>query len=986
MFQLAVLLAVLPAATVEPAQVPAQGRQSAVLTMERAGMVRLQARGGDGTACTVVDQLRGPFASSGVVGREECSLDLLLDVGRYKLRLESPARGKPRANVALTATIFGEVNATPVGLAPGRPVEQQLPEGKQASFWFRVEKRGPVAVRVAGRTAGAVHLWRAGEWREELTPHRFQPEPGAGQPIHEWWVQGVLEPGDYQVIAYGTSPLKFTRGDESSLLTVELGFATSQERTLRAVLPASGTVAVATGKEPLTALLSVENPGAGRVRVSVHPLREDGSRMQEEEGNCVVEPKAQVAECAIRVGDGRHVLLARGPTGAAVHLRWVPRRQSGALLDGEYLEPGQRLPMEPLPPGEYLLGIHDVPGDRDSSPLGCALERQPERGGPREVLAWDAPKVGGSRTYQRAFNYARYESLWFEVTEAAEYAVSTGGERKSTCELYRVMGDGLERVTEGDQKGCRVTRRLSPGLYELKLNGGSEGIEKVRIGVPGRDTGETPARSACSIRTRLDPGFRYTLLASRSGRVAARGLVARRMPATLESPLPIEIPAGETFTLPVGGVGQIRIATPGGSPAGCHLAKGGAGQWRDGACWLDAKGQDELGITARPGAPLLAWIMRPAPPRPVEPALQFQPVRSDIPRLAPGEAARFDFEPNQDRAVVFDVKEPALYDVGTEGLLGTSCSVRTPALSQLASDRRGGRGRNCLVSAFLRPGRYLVSVRAEAPSRGRAAVVLVRRPGREVGKQEGEGQRFFRVEAGELIRQTIAIPRAGRWELSATALGAQLRCRLEDKEGWPLEQVPGPCRTTQELPEGEVHWTQLPLTVESMRRNAVAPERPPVVLRGDAEVHELALWRPYSAELGKDGKDDFRFSVPAEGDVSILLTNGMLGRLFREGESQAIEIIPPGEGGPPVAAEDEASSEPQSQPEDESHVDEGEGGGRNTVTGKKEAARRTAKTRARCPAMSPRRPRAGAPLHRRFSSSARRRASSSTCLPGAIGW
>jgi hypothetical protein len=923
--QLAVLLAVLPAATVEPAQLPAHGRESAFLTMERAGMVRLQARGGGGTACTLVDQLRGPFASSGIAGREDCSLDVLLDVGRYKVRLDSPGKGK--GNVALSAILFDEVNPTPVGLTPGRPVEAQLPEGKQASFWFRVEKRGPVAVRVAGRTAGAVHLWRAGEWREELTPPRFQPEPGAGQPIHEWWLQGVLEPGDYQVTAYGTSPLKFTRGEESALVTVELGFATSPERTLRAVLPASGAVVVATGKEPLTALLSVENPAAGRVRVSIHAAREDGFRMQEEEGNCVVEPKAQVAECAIRVGDGAHVLLVRGPAGAAIHLRWVPRRSSGALLDGEYWEPAQRLPMEPLPAGEYLLGLHDVPGDRDASPLGCALERQPERGGPREIVGWSAPRVGAGRTYQRAFNYARYETLWFDVTDGGEYAISTGGERKSSCELYRVVGDGLERLTEGNPRGCGMTKRLSPGLYELKLTGGSEGIERVRIGLPGRETGETPARSACSLRARLDPGYRYVLLASRTGRVAARGLAARRLPLTLESPLPVEVAAGETLTLPIAAsAGQIRIATPGGSPAGCHLAKGGAGQWRDGACWLGAVGPDELGIAAKPGAPLLAWILRPAASRPAEPARPFQAAKGEIPRLSPGETARFDFEPSQRRALVFDVKEAGLYDVGTEGLLATTCSVRTPALSQLASDSRGGRGRNCLVSAFLRPGRYLISVLAEAPSRGRAGVALTRRPGREVGKLDGEGERFFRAGAGELVRQRIAVPNPGRWELTATALGAQLRCRLEDGDGWPLEPVPGPCRTTQELPVGEVLWTQLPLTVESMRRSSAAPERPSVVLRGN-ELHDLALWRPYSAELGKDGRDEFRFVVPADGRVSILLTNGMLGRLYREGESQAIEIVPPIEGGAPAPEASETPPPPEAEEVEPRYEGSGDGDG-----------------------------------------------------------
>jgi hypothetical protein len=525
-------------------------------------------------------------------------------------------------------------------------------------------------------------------------------------------------------------------------------------------------------------------------------------------------------------------------------------------------------------------------------------------------VAWDAPRVSGARTFQRAFNYARYESVWFDVTEGGEYAISTAGERKSSCELYRVLADGLERLTEGNPKGCGMTRRLSPGLYELKITGGTEGIERLRIGMAGRESGETPYRTGCRLRARLEAGFRYALLANRTGRVAARGVVARRLPLAVESPMPIEIPAGETVTIPVAGPGgQLRIVTPGGAPAGCHLAKGGAGQWRDGACWIDLKGPDELGIAGKQDAPLLAWIMRPAAARPAAAAASFRPSTQALPSLAVGASARLDFEPGQAQALVFDVKEAGLYDVGTEGLLATACAVRTPALPQLASDRRGGRGRNCLVSAFLRPGRYLVSVQAEAPSRGRAGVLLTRRPAREVGRLDGEGERFFRAGPGELIRQRVVLPKAGRWELSATALGAQLGCRLEDRDGWPIEQVPGPCRTTQELPAGEVLWTQLPLTVESMRRNAMAAERPPVVLRGNDEVHELAPWRQYPAELGKDGKDEFAFTVPSEGQVSILLTNGMLGRLHREGESEAIELVPPADGGPQTGAVWDGSDE-----------------------------------------------------------------------------
>src|SRR6266496_3946031 len=102
MLALAALTALAAAATVSPAQVPASGRQSTLLTVARSGMVRIATRGAGGTACTLVDQLRGPFASSGAVGTRECALDLLLDAGPYELLLDSPAKGKGQVTVAAT--------------------------------------------------------------------------------------------------------------------------------------------------------------------------------------------------------------------------------------------------------------------------------------------------------------------------------------------------------------------------------------------------------------------------------------------------------------------------------------------------------------------------------------------------------------------------------------------------------------------------------------------------------------------------------------------------------------------------------------------------------------------------------------------------------------------------------------------------------------------------------------------------------------------
>src|SRR5207302_9619729 len=128
--------------------------------------------------------------------------------------------------------------------------------------------------------------------------------------------------------------------------------------------------------------------------------------------------------------------------------------------------------------------------------------------------------------------------------------------------------------------------------------------------------------------------------------------------------------------------------------------------------------------------------------------------------------------------------------------------LRTPTVLQVAHDQGSGRGRNCLVQAYLRPGRYLLTVRTEGRSRGRAGVVMTRRAPVAAEAVATDGGAFFRAAAGELIQQNLTVrparsrqrgARAGV-RLDTTAQGAQLSCRLDDADGWPVVRIPAPCR------------------------------------------------------------------------------------------------------------------------------------------------------------------------------------------------
>ncbi|MGZ3461006.1 MAG: hypothetical protein ACXU86_21165, partial [Archangium sp.] len=80
-----------------------------------------------------------------------------------------------------------------------------------------------------------------------------------------------------------------------------------------------------------------------------------------------------------------------------------------------------------------------------------------------------------------------------------------------------------------------------------------------------------------------------------------------------------------------------------------------------------------------------------------------------------------------------------------------------------------------------------------------------------------------------------------------------------------------------------------------MRRTALERVEPPVVLKGD-KVHPLLFNKWYRADLGKDGKDEFSFDVPARMDVFFTLTHGMQGRLYTvgaDGSLKPVEVIAP---------------------------------------------------------------------------------------------
>jgi len=900
--------------SVEPASLPAQGGQLATLRLDRAGMVHLSARSEAGTACVVVDHLRGPFAQAGQEGRENCELDLFLDAGVYRVRLTSPARGK--GQVTLGARAFEELAPRPVALEPGQVEERELAPGQQVSYWVRVPARGPVALRVVGRTAGLVRLWRDGEWIEELAQEERELSLRPGQPQRAWLLRGVLEAGDYRLTVYGTAARRWTEGQETNALQVAHGFPPAPaERALSFVLPATGQLAVEVPRGRLAAFLALDRAPEHPVSLEVWALGQGEGRFAglRSQGTCSVAPRAVVPACQARsLADAPHALTLSGPPGAAGLLRWAGTTDGGLLADDLYARASGQLSFEAPEAGEYLVSVDDVPMDPDAPPLGCLLEST--RRVRRELREADFLELGPGRRFERSFNHDGHAStIWFELGAASVVDIQTGGGLGTRCELFRFEGAERRRLASSEDvadKACRLRPPLAPGRYELRLYEGQPGIERLSLapteassalfGLGAGGGGALVTKAACRLeRVALEAQGRYRVVLPRVGQVGARGLHLRRLPLDLTRPLPLTLEAGERLRLPVDLRTALEVRAVGGAGFTCALASGARGESRGGVCRLPAPaGRDELSLENPGGEALGVVVLRARPPVARQPLQPLEPRARSFPALAPGQALRFDFERGQAHSAILQVAEPGLYHLTTEGLLATECRVRTPVFSALFSDQGSGRGRNCLVASYLRPGRYLLTATALGASRGRAGLrVSARRVVDKLGVA-GEGESFFRAQADELVLQRLTVKAAGPHRLGTVAQGVGLQCRFEDREGWPLRPVPSPCQLQAELEAGEYRWMQLPLTVESMRRTYLEPVRPPRVLAGE-QVHPIGPNRVYACELGPDGKDEFRFALAAELDLGVRLTDGMQARLLRvvEGKpDEVVELIPPQAG------------------------------------------------------------------------------------------
>lgn len=892
------------AATIEPARVPAAGRQTALLRITEPGRYALSVASGAGTGLQLTDQMAGPGPVSGAAGERDGRVDLLLDRGTYRLVTHGAQRAAGEAR--LEARPFRELSAPqPPLLVEGRPLQATLGDLEQRSWWLQVDEPRRVLLEVAGRNLSDLRLFGEGGWLLDVTPVQHTVEPEPGRPLRSCRIAARLERGLYLLTAFGGPDEPWPAGGAEHPLHLRSGLPQLGEagRTRYRVGPFGSDSYLVPAS---VTFVQLELPEAGAARLQESPFSEAGDPFEARprEAELTKKHREPVVSLSIPAQGQPHLITVRAPAGQPYVLQHFVERDSYEFRAS----------------GRYWIGtVHSGhPQDNADATALVTVSPRPARG--VEPLLSQVVAIDGARGWARRCNLLEPLTVFFRVGETGTYEVlSRGTKARFRFEPFLISRPADYR--EPPLQGGGSTWELEAGWHVLTAVPDEPGIMEAAVRPvgkldavwdllkPDRAMRGEPVRPAVTFpAAALDWDHTYTVWLNRRPGVRS-GIVLRQLPVDLAQPLPLALaPGGEVpVAARAGEPGTIRAE----SEAGEALEiRAGTGPWVKSL--EAAPGTLELRVRNAGAQSVIAALRleprrlradAPLPTLPTLPASALAPL-PEFPELDAAAPRFLDLASGGSATFAVRAAEPAFHTLESTGLLDTAGTLRSRFIPSLAQAGAGGSGRNFLIGAFLRDGLYQLTVAAQGPSRGHLGLRLRRAPLRDGGALRDGAPARVTVAAAEGVLHGFEIVEAGIYRVSAFAAGRPLACRLEDAEGWPLER-PGlstpferrfePGRYRLLLPPGAVGARRVTLLERLVEPPRLSGHGPHALALGRTVEH---VWEEPAAGAERV-PDRWEFSLPAAAGLSVRLTGEMQGEIRRSGDGPGAEplaLVQPGRG------------------------------------------------------------------------------------------
>jgi hypothetical protein len=889
------------AATLSRTEVPAAGRQDAIVNVSAFGRYALTVASSQGTALLFVDRMAGPGPEDGTTGAKDGRLDLLLDRGEYKLVTLGHAKASGTAQLAVHP--FRELHAPqPPLLVELKPVDETLADFQQASYWLQIDEPRIVAIEVAGRNLADLRLWRDGTWLDETTPECGNIEPTKGHPMLACRIGARLAAGLYLLTAYGGP-----------------GRAWSEDA----------------GRHPLVLRYGIPRlPQAGRQRMTVGPLGYDRFLIPGTTTYFRVElPEARPAELKVgqaepsrpfQIGQARTATIEKKsvPPAAEVTIPSTPERDHVLTVTAEA---GQPYILQQFRAsntyqfdlsGEYWISTVHSGHPEDSVDATVIVARWTHFGQERAAFLDQTVEIDGSHGWARRCNLLDPMTVFLKVGSQGKYEILTEGV-SATSRVEPFFTSRPAHYEPPKFRPSGATWDLDPGFYVLTVEPETRGILDIVVRPFGvvthalellgkrSEAEQTPLHaSAIFPRVSLDRDHSYMVYLNDQPGVRS-GVVLRPLPLDLSEALPVtQAPNADVST----SFQALERATLRARDEDGGLL----------AMSVDG-GKPEKEITVDKGEHNV--VIHNPEPRTVVYSLGLEPVRlqssTPLPPIPPATLAtlpRFpvltaaeplflDLDRGSATTFLVQADTPALYRLETSGLLATEGNVRTRTVLSLDREAGNGIGRNFLIQQYLRPGDYQLTIRPQGSSAGHLGVALTQTPITDGGMLAAGLAARITLPPGHGVVYRFTIPSRGEYHLRALGLGHDFRCRLEDADGWPIEPPNIQADITRTFEAGTYRLVLLPEGVVTRRVTILEAVPEPLRYTGHGP-HALPLdhqvdhvWEE-PVEGGERAPDLWEFSLPAAVPARIDLSGEMEGQLARIDHESASNVasLPPGKG------------------------------------------------------------------------------------------
>jgi hypothetical protein len=888
------------AAVLSKADLPARGRQESILTITTFGRYAVMVKSEQGTGLQLIDRMAGPGTISGGAGERDGRLDLFLERGDYKIITHG--HDKASGTVHLEAHPFLEKNAPqPPALVDYKLTGTELKDLEQASYWLEIKEKKFVVLEAAGRSLADLRLWKDGAWLIDAAPVIATIQPKTGQPLRVCRLVVELEPGLYLLSAYGGVALPWAEDSGMHPFYLrsgipELGSVTRKRffispfGTDRYIVPGSSTYFRIELAEALEMSLQ-----AGWLSGS-DPFNNNGPIKNIQRNS--VPPVAEL------LTDGNksslHIVTITGEAGTPYVFQHFESNYSYSFQGtGDY----------------WIASVHSGhPQDSVDATAILVSGRDTERTRPLFEQTIELDQTTG---YSRRANLLEPLTLFLKINANGPYQVLSQG----ASARIRIEPFLLSRPRDYAQPKARPdgsTWDLDAGYYVLTVDPEKKGIMDLIIrpatwvswvwGKLDMDKGKTalPVRAAVRFpRVPLHRDLWYSLYLNRQPEVKT-GLVVRSLPLNLSDALPVTQRPDETVTVPFQAVeeGTLRAEAEDGSLMDLSVDNG---PWQKTSSVGPGKHSVSVRSTARDtiNYALSLEPLRLSAGTPL-PALS-QTALDRIPKfpvLSDGKPLFFDLDRNSLSTFNLRADKSELFQVQSTGLLATEGNLRSRTTPRFLREAENGKGRNFFIRQYLHEGDYQITVATRGQSKGHLGMTMEKSGLIQGGFITSRTPARLSLAAGKAAAYQFIISKRGEYRVRAFALGRTLKCRLEDRDGWPIVAPNSSADLTRTFEKGRYRLIILPESTDARIVTVIETVQRPRRFKGHGP-HRLPLavsvdhtWRePASGKARLP--DQWKFELPASGEVSIALTGEMQADLMKiapDGTSKRAAFIPPARG------------------------------------------------------------------------------------------